>query len=202
MWNRANRLTWMFSPVLAEACRTNSAIETSGSRTHAWSMSTTDRKYASILPSTILTARWAGFPLARTSASNARRRCATVSGGSASRVTAIGAAPATCSARYCTSVVEILGASDEVRLAVDLDQHAELAVVMDVALDDALAGGSFPALLRGDRALRAQLGDGQLEIAAHAVEGRFALEDAGARASPELLDVADGQDGHMNILIL
>src|SRR4051812_47038443 len=33
IWNRANRLIWMFSPVSDETCRTSSPIEIFGSRT-------------------------------------------------------------------------------------------------------------------------------------------------------------------------
>ena len=45
-------------------------------------------------------------------------------------------------------ILEVVGARDEVRLAVDLDQHADLAVVMDVARDQALRWSACPRACR------------------------------------------------------
>src|SRR5690242_13802619 len=55
-------------------------------------------------------------------------------------------------------LLELVGAGDEVRLAVDLDQDADATAGMDVAADEALAG--LPALLlrRGCQATVAEQG--------------------------------------------
>ena len=48
-----------------------------------------------------------------------------------------GCAAATCMARLAHELLEVVGAGDEVGLAVDLDQHADLAAGVDVRADDA-----------------------------------------------------------------
>ena len=63
-------------------------------------------------------------------------------------------------------LLEVVGARDEVGLAVELDQHADLAVVVDVAHDQRPRGGSAGALLGlGDPLLAQDLG-GLLHVAA------------------------------------
>ena len=51
-----------------------------------------------------------------------------------------------CSAISRANVDEVVVAGDEVGLAVDLDEHADLAVGVDVGCDDALGGLALAAL--------------------------------------------------------
>ena len=60
--------------------------------------------------------------------------CSTSSGTSVLGDAAIGAAAAMCSATSRANADEVVVAGDEVGLAVDLDQHADLAVGVDVGL--------------------------------------------------------------------
>ena len=60
--------------------------------------------------------------------------------------------------------LEVVGASDEVALAVDLDQHADLASGVDVAGHRAFAGGARRLLGGGGDALLAQNDDRALDV--------------------------------------
>ena len=56
-------------------------------------------------------------------------------------------------------LLELVGARDEVRLAVDLDEHADAAAGVDVARDEALAGVAAGLLGgRGEAPLAQQRG--------------------------------------------
>ncbi len=55
-----------------------------------------------------------------------------------------------------SELAELVVAGDEVGFTVDLDDHTDLAVGMDVALDDAFGGGALAALGGGSLALDAQ----------------------------------------------
>ena len=84
--------------------------------------------------------------------------------------------------------LELVGAGHEVGLAVDLDQHADLAAGVDVGADHAL-GGDAAGLLGGARqALLAQVVDGLLHVALGLDQGVLAVHHAGAGALAELLD--------------
>src|SRR4051794_14239165 len=84
---------------------------------------------------------------------------------------------------------EVVGAGHEVGLAVDLDEHADLAVAVDVGLDRALRGGAVAALGRLGRAADAEELDGSLHVAVDLLQGRLALHHPGARAVAQGLDV-------------
>ncbi len=69
-------------------------------------------------------------------------------------------------------LLELVGARDEVGLAVDLDQHADAAAGVDVAGDEALAGVATGLLGGRRQALLAQQRDGLLEVAVGLRRGR------------------------------
>ena len=80
-------------------------------------------------------------------------------------------------------LLEVLGAGHEVRLAVQLDQHGDLAVVVDVVADDALLGLPPGTLLGLRRALGAQQLDGLVDVAVGLLERLLAIHHAGAGLS-------------------
>src|SRR6185436_6218949 len=71
--------------------------------------------------------------------------------------------------------LEVLGASDEVALAVDLDQHADLAAGVDIAGNRALAGHAGSLLLRRGCSLLAENHDRLLHVARGLGEGLLAV---------------------------
>ncbi len=88
--------------------------------------------------------------------------------------------------------LEVVGARDEVRLAVELDEHADLAAHVDVGADEAFARG--PARLLGglgEPAL-AQNRRGLLEVAVGFLQGGLALHHAGAGLVAQLFDQCSG----------
>src|ERR1044072_803061 len=85
-------------------------------------------------------------------------------------------------------LLEVVGAGDEGGLAVDLDEHADLAAGVDVGADGPL-GGDAAGLLGGARQpLRAQHVDRLLDVALALEEGVLAVHHAGAGALAKLLD--------------
>src|SRR4029079_11736519 len=92
-------------------------------------------------------------------------------------------------------------ARDEIGLAIDLDERGELAVVMDVARDDAFArttGGSSLGLCN---AFETEALDCLVEIALRGFQRGLAMEHAGAGSSSELLNLFRVDGGHEKILI-
>src|SRR5918998_1822147 len=95
-------------------------------------------------------------------------------------------------------LLEVLVAGHEVGLAVDLEQHADLAGGVDVALDDALRRGALAALGRVGLSAHAQELDRPVEVAARLLERALAVHHASARARAERFDVAGGDArGHV-----
>src|SRR5438067_3340183 len=90
---------------------------------------------------------------------------------------------------------EVLVARHEVRVAVDLDEHADLAVGVDVGLDRALARLAAGELADLAAHLHAQDLDGLLHVAAGLLEGTLAVHHAGARLLTQRLDVRGGDRG-------
>src|SRR3954447_16882884 len=91
---------------------------------------------------------------------------------------------------------EVLVGGHEVGVAVDLDEHAELAVGVDVGLDGALAG-----LATGELAdLVAHLDpddlDGLVDVAGGLGQGGLAVHHPRARLVAEGLDVLCGENSH------
>jgi len=81
---------------------------------------------------------------------------------------------------------ERLVAGHEVGLAVELDQHPDLVVVVDVAQHDALRGGAARALLGlGDPFLAKDLGR-LVHVAGGLFQGPLAVHHASAGPLPEL----------------
>jgi len=87
----------------------------------------------------------------------------------------------------CSAI--IFAARDEVRLAVHLDEDANLAVVVDVVADDAFRRRAASALLGLGDSLRAKVLDRLVHVAAGLLERLLALHHAGARAGAKLGDV-------------
>src|SRR3954451_3722420 len=94
-------------------------------------------------------------------------------------------------------LLEVLVAGHEVGLAVDLDEHADLARGVYVALDHALRRRALAALGRLGLPLHAQDLDGLVDVPAGLLEGLLAVHHAGARAVAQGLDVTGGDSrGH------
>src|SRR5207253_971317 len=91
---------------------------------------------------------------------------------------------------------EVLVAGHEVRLAVNLDQHADLVAGVDVALDGALAGLRAGALGRLRLAAGAQDLDGPLHVPGGLGQSLAAGQDPGARAVAESLDFLGADSTH------
>jgi hypothetical protein len=72
---------------------------------------------------------------------------------------------AICMATSAAELLEVRGLRDEVRLAVDLEQHADAVVAVHVRGDDALAGQAPRLLGGGGEALLAQVLDRLLLVA-------------------------------------
>src|SRR4051794_11139402 len=93
---------------------------------------------------------------------------------------------------------EVVGAGDEVGLAVDLDEGADAVVVVDVGLDRALGRGLLAALGGGRLALDAEDLDRLVDVAPGLGQGGLAVHHPGARAVAQGLDVggADRRGAH------
>src|SRR5690606_20650933 len=81
---------------------------------------------------------------------------------------------------------EFLGLRDEVGLAVDLDEHADAPVTVDVGVDDALRGDAGRLLGRLRQALLPEVVDGLLHVATGGLEGALAVHHARLRPLAEL----------------
>src|SRR5215210_6595979 len=90
---------------------------------------------------------------------------------------------------------EVLVAGDEVGVAVDLDEHPDLAVGVDVGLDRALGGLAAAHLERLVAEPDAQELGGRVDVAAGLLERLLAVHHARARAVAELLDQRGGDRG-------
>src|SRR6266550_8067303 len=90
-------------------------------------------------------------------------------------------------------LLEGVRARDEVRLAVDLDQYAELPAVVDVRPDDALTGLAMGSLACLGETLLAQELDGGLQIALGRLERFLAVHDPGAGPIAEVLHELRGR---------
>src|SRR5262249_20164550 len=88
-------------------------------------------------------------------------------------------------------LLELRGLRDEVGLAVDLDQDADLAAGMDVGADGAL-GRRAGRPLRGLREpALAEEPDGLLEVALGLAERLLTVEEPGPGLLPQLLDAVE-----------
>jgi hypothetical protein len=97
---------------------------------------------------------------------------------------------------------EVVVASDEVGLAVDLDQHADAAAAVDVRHDRAL-GGLAAGLLGGlGQALGAQVVDRLVHVGVALDERLLAVRHAGAGALAQVLDHVRGDFSHDSLLRL
>src|SRR3954447_17315042 len=91
--------------------------------------------------------------------------------------------------------LELLVARDEVGVAVDLDEHADLAVGVDVGRDGALGGLAAAELERLVAQAHAQVLDGGVDVAVVFLERLLALHHARARTVAEFLDLLGGNGG-------
>src|SRR5690606_31693817 len=90
-------------------------------------------------------------------------------------------------------LLEIVGAGNEVRLAVQLHKDAQLAVVVDVAAHEPLRSSATGAALGLGDSLLAKVLDSLLHVAAVGLEGLLAVHHSGAGATAELLNVLCGE---------
>src|SRR3954451_20948245 len=93
-------------------------------------------------------------------------------------------------------LLEVVGARDEVGLAVDLDQHADLPGRVDVGGDDALGSATLGALLGLRGALHAQDLDGLVSVAVCLLEGALGVHHPGAGAIAQGLYVLRCEISH------
>src|SRR6185436_215755 len=108
--------------------------------------------------------------------------------GNAIGVDVLGTHPGDLDRQVADELLELVGARDEVGLAVDLDQHADAAARVDVARDEALAGVAA-RLLRGRRETAlAEQDDGLLDVTVSLDEGVLAVHEARAGPLAQLLD--------------
>src|SRR5215216_4082302 len=92
---------------------------------------------------------------------------------------------------------EVVVAGDEVGVAVDLDEDADLAVAVDVGLNGALGGLAAAHLERLVAEADAQQLDGLVDVAVGLLERLLALHHPRARPVAELLD-QPGRDAHFS----
>ena len=89
-------------------------------------------------------------------------------------------------------LLEFVGASDEVGLAVQLQEHPDLSVVVQVAHDDALRGTLSDSLLGlGDALLPKDLGR-LLELTARLLQRSLAIHHASAGSGSQLAHIFRG----------
>src|SRR5690606_14494690 len=88
--------------------------------------------------------------------------------------------------------LEVLGARDEVGLAVEFDEHADLAPGVDVGANQSFTGGAAGLLRRLRQATLAENRDGIVEVAIGLLERSLALHHAGTGQIAELLDEGRG----------
>ena len=95
--------------------------------------------------------------------------------------------------------LELLVAGDEVRLAIHLEEHADLAADVDVAFDQAFLRGAGGKLVDLAAQLLAQERDRLLRVAVGLGESLFAVEQAGAGLFAQVADHLSGNgDTHQN----
>ena len=85
-------------------------------------------------------------------------------------------------------LLEVLGAGHEVGLAVELDEHADLAAGVDVGSDGALVGGAAGLLGGRGHAALAQDDEGVLHVALGLLQGLQAVAHGRAGLFAEFLD--------------
>ncbi len=94
--------------------------------------------------------------------------------------------------------LEIVGARDEIRFAVDLDQHADLTTLVYVVPDQALCGRAAGALCRLGLSARPEDRHCLLDVAFGLGQRRLTFHEASAGYVSELfyLCCADGHASH------
>ena len=99
-------------------------------------------------------------------------------------------------------LVEVVRASHEIGLAVELEEHAKPRAMVDVAADDALAHLSVGLLCGCREALLAEPVSGLFEVSPALLERSLAVHDAGAGLLTQPLDVLglDHGRGHGSFL--
>src|SRR6266436_2112874 len=97
--------------------------------------------------------------------------------------------------------LELLVAGREVRLAVDLDQHADLAAQVDVRPHRALCGAAAGLLPRRGQALLPQPGDRLLDVAARLQQGLLAVHHPRAGLLAQVLHHRRRHFRHCELLL-
>src|SRR5262245_27924459 len=95
---------------------------------------------------------------------------------------------------------ELVGVGYEVRFAVDLDQHADRVVEVDVRVDPALTGRAAGALGDGGEALGLEDLLGLVHVAVGLLQGALGVHHAGAGFVPELLHLLGIDLGHRHVV--
>ena len=83
---------------------------------------------------------------------------------------------------------ELVVAGDKIRLAVDLDHHADFAADVNIALDEAFLGDAVSLLGGRRRAFFAQQRDGFLDVTVGFNQGAFAVHETRTCVGAQLID--------------
>ena len=177
----------MFSPIVAIFSVIRSPTVRSSSR-NGWSYRQTCEYHFLSWPSTICGRMFSGFFWTDSSASSSAFFASRSSAGMLACVDVQRGEAGDLDGEVADELLELVGASDEVGLAVDLDEHADAAARVDVARDEALAGVAARLLGRGGQALLAQQRDGLVEVAVGLGQRVLAVHEAGAGPLAQFLD--------------
>src|SRR6478736_4099079 len=93
--------------------------------------------------------------------------------------------------------LEVVGLGDEVRLAVDLDEHADLAADVDVGMHQAFLRRARGELVDLVAELLAEDRDRLLRVALGLIEGLLDVEQTSPGLFPELADHGSGNGSHV-----
>ena len=132
---------------------------------NGWSRGTTCEYHFLSWPSTIWARMSSGFFWTRLVGEQLGLLASRASAGMRSTSTYSGGEAGDLDGEVADELLELVGARDEVGLAVDLDEHADAAAGVDVARDQALAGVAAGLLGGRGQALLAQERDRLVEVA-------------------------------------
>ena len=177
----------MFSPIVATFSVIRSRTVRSSSR-NGWSSRQTCEYHFLSWPSTICGRMFSGFFWTDSSARSSACLAARSSAGIRVRVHVERGEARDLDGEVADELLELVGPGHEVRLAVDLDEHADAATGVDVARDEALAGVAAGLLGRRGEALLAQDEGRLLEVAVRLDQRALAVHEPGARRFAQFLD--------------
>jgi hypothetical protein len=99
-------------------------------------------------------------------------------------------------------LLEVVRARHEVRLAVDLHQHADASAAVDVALDETLRRGAVDALGSAGDALLGQEVHGLADVAVRRLQGALAVHYACAGFFAQFFDLVRGDRQCFPLLLI